>query len=116
MITMKPIEAEEVLEIFNKGRFEGDVEGYILSDGKGCLGYCLYRIDKDLARILAAEVQDEALLDGAIRSCLAAAQDRGAAGFWVEDSSEPVVRWKQKWCGGISAPIPFDRIFHTCCH
>lgn len=115
MITMKPILAEEVLEIFNKGRFKGEVEGYIISDGTGCLGHCLYRVDGETAVILQAQTKDASLLDGVIRSCLSVAQENGATGFWVEDTSPELTQWRTLWCKDRPAPIPFDVVFHTCC-
>ena len=115
MITIKPITEEAILEIFNKGRFDGDVEGMIASDGTGCIGHCLYRIDGGMVRMLDAQVRDPSLLDGVIRAGLAAAQSAGATGFWVEDNDLQMTRWREAFCKNASAPIDFDVIFHTCC-
>ena len=115
MITMKPILAQEVLDIFNQGRFAGELEGTIVSDGSGCTGHCLWQLRGTTAYILQARTQDPALLDGVIRASLAAAQDAGAAGFWVEDTSDELSAWRRRFCAGQAAPIPFEAVFHTCC-
>ena len=38
MFTMKPIEEYDVIELLNNGRFEGDLYGYVLSDGGDLFG------------------------------------------------------------------------------
>lgn len=115
MITMKPILEPEILEIFNKGRFGEDIEGLIISDGTGCLGHCLWCLDGGLAVILEASVKDPSLLDGAIRAGIAVAQNAGATGFWVEDTTPEMTKWRTIFCKDAAAPIPFETIFTPCC-
>lgn len=115
MVTMKPILDQEILDIFNRGRFSGELEGTILSDGRGCAGHCLWQMQGSTAVILQAETDDPALLDGIMRASLAAAENAGAAGFWVEDDGGALSAWRQRFAAGYAAPIPFSVIFHTCC-
>ena len=42
MITIKPIEEADVLSLLNRDRFDGPLEGYIMTDGNEYLGYCLF--------------------------------------------------------------------------
>ncbi len=114
MITIKPIEEQEIIDIFNRGRFEGDLDGVIVSDGTGCTGYSLYRLEDRLVRVLYAQTKDPTLLDGILRATVAIGQNAGAEGFWVEDSTPEMTDWRKKWCKEAQSPISFDVIFHTC--
>ena len=115
MITMKPILEPEILEIFNKGRFGEDIEGLIISDGTGCLGHSLWRLDGTTAVVLDVSVKDPSLLDGAIRAAIAVAENAGATGFWVEDTTPEMTKWRTVFCKEAQAPIPLETIFSPCC-
>ena len=41
MIAMRPILEPDVLELLNDGRFDGDIEGYVVMDGPNYLGHML---------------------------------------------------------------------------
>ena len=43
MIAMRPIREYDVIDLLNNGRFEGEVEGYVVMDGPKYLGHMLYR-------------------------------------------------------------------------
>ena len=45
MIAMRPIREYDVIDLLNNGRFEGEVEGYVVMDGPKYLGHMLYRVD-----------------------------------------------------------------------
>ena len=52
MYVMKPILEPDVLDLLNNGRFAGEIEGYILSDGADLFGWSLFRIDGDVTSLL----------------------------------------------------------------
>ena len=69
MIAMRPILEQDVLDLLNDGRFDGEVEGYVVMDGPNYLGHMLYRIDGDFIDVLDCGVQESALVDGGGREC-----------------------------------------------
>ena len=44
MIAMRPILEQDVLDLLNDGRFDGEVEGYVVMDGPNYLGLSLIHI------------------------------------------------------------------------
>ena len=54
MISMKPIEEPDVLALLCRDRFDGPLEGYIMTDGKEYLGYCLFVREGEVTRVLDA--------------------------------------------------------------
>ena len=75
MIAMRPILEPDVLELLNDGRFDGDIEGYVVMDGPNYLGHMLYRIDGDFVDVLDCGLQESALVDGGVRACVAAGEN-----------------------------------------
>ena len=59
---MRPILEPDVLELLNDGRFDGDIEGYVVMDGPNYLGHMLYRIDGDFVDVLDCGLQESALV------------------------------------------------------
>ena len=76
MIAMRPILEQDVLDLLNDGRFDGEVEGYVVMDGPNYLGHMLYRIDGDFIDVLDCGVQESALVDGGVRACVAAGENQ----------------------------------------
>ena len=52
MIAMRPIREYDVIDLLNNGRFEGEVEGYVVMDGPKYLGHMLYRVDGAVTQVL----------------------------------------------------------------
>ena len=42
MIAMRPILEQDVIDLLNDGRFEGELDGYVVMEGSNYLGYILY--------------------------------------------------------------------------
>ncbi len=84
MIAMRPIREYDVIELLNAGRFSGDVEGYVVMNGPEYLGHMLYRVDGAVTRVLECGVENTALIDGAVRACVAAGEHAGASAFAVK--------------------------------
>ncbi len=56
MIAMRPIREYDVIDLLNNGRFEGEVEGYVVMDGPKYLGHMLYRVDGAVTQVLECAV------------------------------------------------------------
>lgn len=91
MIAMRPIREYDVIDLLNNGRFEGEVEGYVVMDGPKYLGHMLYRVDGAVTQVLECGVEEKMFVDGAVRACVAAGENAGATSFRVngEDKSLP---------------------------
>ncbi len=57
MIAMRPIREYDVIDLLNNGRFEGEVEGYVVMDGPKYLGHMLYRVDGAVTQVLECGVE-----------------------------------------------------------
>lgn len=96
MIAMRPIREYDVIDLLNNGRFEGEVEGYVVMDGPKYLGHMLYRVD------------------GAVRACVAAGENAGATSFRVNGEDEKLAEWKNVFFPEAQGDVPNSSIFHTC--
>lgn len=61
MIAMRPIREYDVIDLLNNGRFEGEVEGYVVMDGSKYLGHMLYRVDGAVTQVLECGVEEKCL-------------------------------------------------------
>ena len=59
MIAMRPIREYDVIDLLNNGRFEGEVEGYVVMDGPKYLGHMLYRVDGAVTQVLECGVEEK---------------------------------------------------------
>ena len=104
-----------MIELLNAGRFEGDVEGYIVMNGPEYLGHMLYRVDGAVTRVLDCGVENTALVDGAVRACVAAGEHAGASAFEVETADARLAGWRRVFFGDApDAPIPNEKLFGGC--
>lgn len=115
MIAMRPIREYDVIDLLNAGRFAGDIEGYIVMNGPEYLGHMLYRVDGAVTRVLDCGVENTALVDGAVRACVAAGEHAGASAFEVELSDARLAEWRGVFFGDApKTPIPNERLFGGC--
>ncbi|MBD5103083.1 MAG: hypothetical protein HDT27_10455 [Subdoligranulum sp.] len=115
MIAMRPIREYDVIDLLNAGRFPGDVEGYIVMNGPEYLGHMLYRVDGAVTRVLDCDVENTALVDGAVRACVAAGEHAGASAFEVEAADARLAEWRRVFFGGEpETPIPNEKLFGGC--
>ncbi|MBD5093183.1 MAG: hypothetical protein HDT26_02625 [Subdoligranulum sp.] len=115
MIAMRPIREYDVIDLLNAGRFPGDVEGYIVMNGPEYLGHMLYRVDGAVTRVLDCGVENTALVDGAVRACVAAGEHAGASAFEVEAADSRLAEWRRVFFGGEpEEPIPNEKLFGGC--
>ena len=83
MIAMRPIREYDVIDLLNNGRFEGEVEGYVVMDGSKYLGHMLYRVDGAVTQVLECGVEEKMFVDGAVRACVAAGENAGDGGLHI---------------------------------
>lgn len=114
MLAMRPIDEPDVIELLNNGRFEGAVEGYILMDGPTYLGHALFCVQDGVTTVLDTGVEDPQNLDGIVRACIAAGENRGNQKFWVNQEHPPLAKWWGTFCKGLDEPAPVSRIFKLC--
>lgn len=114
MLAMRPIDEPDVIDLLNDGRFEGDVEGYIMMEGPTYLGHALFKVEDGVTTVLDSGVDNEQQLDGIVRACIASGENRGAQKFWVNREHPPLARWWQVFCKEFDAPAPVDHIFTFC--
>ena len=53
MIAMRPILEQDVIDLLNNGRFEDEIDGYVIMNGAEYLGYALYRVRDGCTTVLA---------------------------------------------------------------
>ena len=115
MISIKPIEEQDVLDLFAKKRFSGALQGYVISDGASLLGHALYRIDGDTAVLLEAEAEDNGLVDGVIRACVARGETMGAKFFTCEANRGALHEWFALRFSGQEKRISIAKLLGGCC-
>lgn len=113
MIAMRPIKEPEVIDALNADRFQGDIEGYVVMDGATYLGHILYKTENKITEILDADLQNNMLVDGAVRACVANGQFNGAISFIITSKAECLIKWKDVFCKSDDA-IPIEKLFGQC--
>ena len=116
MIAMRPILEPDVLERLNDGRFDGDIEGYVVMDGPNYLGHMLYRIDGDFVDVLDCGLQESALVDGGVRACVAAGENAGCSEFTVNMQDAALARWYEVFFPHSMQPVAIKALFSGCVH
>ncbi len=118
MLVMHLVNEPEVVESLNRGRFAQPL-GYVVMDDENYLGYGLFAVEGKAVRVLdcggplAGEAQG-GVLDGLVRACVAAGQERGAARFEVNGQNEALARWWQCFCPGKTPPLAIGVLFSGC--
>ena len=114
MLSMRPIDEPDVIALLNDGRFNGPVEGYVMMDGPEYLGHALFWVENGKTTVLDTGVEDEPCLDGIVRACIAAGENRGAKEFSVNVAHPPLQKWWQVFCGTYADTAPTDHLFTFC--
>lgn len=114
MLAMRPIDEPDVIALLNDGRFDGDVEGYIIMEGEAYLGHALFKVEDGVTTVLDSGVEESQNLDGVIRACVAAGENRGAKHFAVNQAHPPLAHWWGVFCKGLEGPAPTSQIFNLC--
>ncbi len=114
MIIMRPIDEPLVLESLDTQRFGEDVRGYVIMDNEVYLGHALYCIEGTLAKVCECTVKTNALVDGAVRACVAAADNAGATHFTVNTSEENLNKWLLVFFKGDKKPQENKNLLENC--
>lgn len=114
MLAIQPIGEPDVVALLNEGRFEGDIEGYIMMQGPEYLGHALFKVEDGVTTVLDTDCKEDVNLDGLVRACVAAGENRGAKQFAVNEKDEALARWWQVFCKGQAMPAGVEVIFHLC--
>lgn len=114
MLAMRPIEELDVVALLNDGRFDGPVEGYMMMDGPTYLGHALFWVQDGVTTVLDSGVEDNTFLDGIVRACIAAGENRGAKLFDVNHEHPRLQQWWQVFCNPLPPPVSVDHIFKLC--
>ncbi|MEG0019136.1 MAG: hypothetical protein RR846_00830 [Oscillospiraceae bacterium] len=116
MYTMKPIKEYDVIELLNNGRFDGDLQGYVLSDGGDLFGYSLFKVVQDETILLDSKTPDTRLLDGIIRASVALGEAQGAEFFSFNLDHEPFKEYKRVFFNEQDGKIKNTLLFSGCKH
>lgn len=114
MLAMRPIDEPDVVALLNDGRFEGAIEGYIMMEGPVYLGHALFKVEDGVTTVLDSGVEASPNLDGIVRACIAAGDNRGAKSFSVNKAHPPLEKWWDVFCKGLEGPVSVDHIFNLC--
>ena len=114
MYSMKPILEQDVIDLLNNGRFEGDLDGYVLSDGADLFGWSLFRVDSDVTVMLDVLAPDFKFLDGLIRASVALGESRGTTAFSLNMDVADFAKYKQVFFENEGYIIPNDKLFTPC--
>ena len=114
MYAMKPILEPDVIDLLNNNRFEGELQGYVLSDGADLFGWSLFRVDGDVTRMLDINPPDTKFLDGLIRASVALGESQGAAAFSLNSEISHFVQYKNVFFENEGEIIPNDKLFTPC--
>lgn len=111
---MKPIGEPDVVALLAKGRFNGALEGYVMTDGAEYLGYCLFRLAENVTEVLDAEAPDNMMLDGLVRAAVAKGENEGADSFRVSREVPALCKWAEAFLPGEQGPVKNTKIFGNC--
>ncbi len=114
MLSMLPIREPDVVILLNDGKFEGEVEGYVMMDGPTYLGHALFRVDGNVTTVLDSDVKENQNLDGIVRACIANGENRGAKEFAINEDNPRLAEWWQVFCKDLKAPVSVTHIFELC--
>ncbi len=116
MLAMLPIKEPEVVESLNQGRYQGNIQGFVVMNGPSYLGYALYKLEDTVTTVLESDVSDPPLLDGLIRACIAAGDNRGVKNFAVNTRQKELKTWWEGTCKDKESPVSVEHIFSYCNH
>ncbi|MEG2053409.1 MAG: hypothetical protein RR052_00560 [Oscillospiraceae bacterium] len=121
MISMRPILEPDVIALLNNNRFEGEIQGYTITNGKEYLGNCIFKTEDKLITVLDATAEgtqnnppDYSILDGVIRAAIANGQNAGATNFKILTTTPSLEKWLNAFCKGKKGEISIDELFTKC--
>ncbi len=116
MYSMKPIQEPDVIDLLNNNRFDGDLQGYVLSDGGDLFGWSLFLVDGNTTILLDINTPNDKFLDGLIRASVALGESQGAVNFKFNEEIENFRRYKDVFFKNHGEIILNDDLFKGCDH
>ena len=114
MYIMKPILELEIIDILNKDMFDGDIQGYILSDGGDLFGWLLFKIEGETTYLLDVLAPDTMFLDGLIRATVSFGQERNIKSFSLNCDIPSFKEYKRVFFEKEGDIIPNEKLFTPC--
>ena len=114
MLSMQPINEQDVIALINDDRFTGDVEGYVMTNSGEYLGHALFKVEDNVTFVLDSGVEEMVMLDGIVRACIASGENRGAKDFKVNKEHPPLAKWWDIYCKNFDETAPTDHLFTFC--
>ncbi len=114
MIIMRPIDEPLVLESLNSSRYGDDVRGFIIMDNDVYMGHALFTVKEDVVNVCECTVKANALIDGAVRACIAAGENAKAVYFTVNLSEDNLKKWLDVFCEGNEKSQIIEHFFKNC--
>ncbi len=114
MISMHPIKEQLVLESLDAFRFGDDTNGYVVVEGEKYHGHILFTVNDSLTTVQECALSSNALVDGAVRACVAYGDTSGATHFTVNESDEKLAQWKNVFLKHDDLPVDNKKLLYTC--
>lgn len=114
MFTIKPILEQDVIDLLNNGRYDGELEGYVLSDGADLFGWSLFRVDGRVTVLFDVLAPEFRYLDAIIRASVAYGESRGAVSFSLNTAVPDFAKYKQVFFENEPDVISNDKLFVPC--
>ncbi len=114
MIIMRPIDEPLVLESLNASRFGQNVRGYVIMDSENYMGHALFSVSGKTVNVCECIVNSNALVDGAVRACIAAGENASAEFFTVNTKEENLNKWHEIFCKSDKNPQIIADFLQNC--
>lgn len=114
MYSMKLILEPDVIDLLNRDRFEGDLEGYILSDGADLFGWSLFKIEDGITHMLDIQAPGTQFVDGLIRASVAYGENGGAKAFTLNPDIPDLKKYRDVFFRNEEDPIATEKLFVPC--
>lgn len=114
MYAIKPILEPDVIDLLNKDRFTGDLQGYVLSDGGDLFGWSLFKIENGTTYVLDILAPDSRFLDRLIRASAAFGENAGAEYFSLNCQISDLAKYKQVFFEKEGDIMPNSLLFTPC--
>ncbi len=114
MVSMHPIKEELVLESLDAGRYGENTNGYVVVEGEKYHGHILFTVLGKLTTVQECKLSVNALVDGAVRACVAYANSDGATHFTINENDERLKEWLDVFFKNEKLPIDNNKLLYTC--
>ncbi len=114
MVSMHPIKEEIVLESLDAYRFGENAMGYVVMESENYLGHVLFTVDNNITTVQECKLDNNAVIDGAVRACVAYGESDGATHFTINESDEKLKKWLNVFFKGKKLPLNNNNLIGNC--